>query len=206
MTEKFLNKAYQIDTDDGARALYQDWAPTYDAEMAEDGYVTPDRCARVLAHLCPSKDAVVLDYGCGTGLSGDALRKVGFQAVDGTDPAEEMLRIATERRCYRSVFILPPNGIDAAALNKYNAVVSVGVFGPGHASAQCLIQIAMSLKPLAYFVFSLNDATRNSPAYQTALCKLKACPELALVHCELGDHLPAQDVGATVCAFRRNAI
>ena len=29
------------------------------------------------------KNTTVLDYGCGTGLSGQALLNVGFQAVDG---------------------------------------------------------------------------------------------------------------------------
>ena len=40
--------------------------------MTENGYVTPKRCTRPLAANLPARDEPILDFACGTGLSGSA--------------------------------------------------------------------------------------------------------------------------------------
>ncbi len=74
MAEKFLDKVYDAKGTDETRALYDDWAASYDAEIAENGYATPRRCAEALAGFATDPSLPVLDFGCGTGLSGLALR------------------------------------------------------------------------------------------------------------------------------------
>ncbi|MGR3468515.1 MAG: class I SAM-dependent DNA methyltransferase, partial [Shimia sp.] len=56
--------------------VYTRWAGTYDAEVGGGGYQTPARIAAALREHARS-DALVLDYGCGTGLSGAALAEAG---------------------------------------------------------------------------------------------------------------------------------
>merc|ERR1740121_2330851 len=61
-------------TADGARQLYDSWAADYDAALRSWSYPAPKRTAALLAEYLPSvRDGVVLDAGCGTGLSGEAL-------------------------------------------------------------------------------------------------------------------------------------
>ena len=81
-------------------AVYADWADNYDADVAARGYRTPDRLAVALAAHAPM-DATVLDFGCGTGIGGAALRRVGFDVIDGTDVTAEMLKKAATRGIYR---------------------------------------------------------------------------------------------------------
>ncbi|MDP6883623.1 MAG: methyltransferase domain-containing protein, partial [Rhodospirillales bacterium] len=50
----------------------------------------PSRCATALASTVAPDGARVLDVGCGSGLSGLALREVGFASIDGCDLSPAM--------------------------------------------------------------------------------------------------------------------
>lgn len=47
--------------------------------------------------------AQVVDFGCGTGLVGEAMKKAGFENVTGIDCSEGMLQIAEKKDVYRSL-------------------------------------------------------------------------------------------------------
>ena len=82
MPEKYLDKVYTIsNAPDAQCSLYNEWAETYDAELGEGGYATPARLAAALGAAEANRDAPVLDFGCGTGLSGAALAAAGFTHV-----------------------------------------------------------------------------------------------------------------------------
>ena len=51
----------------------------------------------------------ILDYGCGTGLSGYALQAVGFENIDGLDISQEMVRLAEKKLIYRSLKVFDPS-------------------------------------------------------------------------------------------------
>ncbi|MEK6204583.1 MAG: methyltransferase type 11, partial [Amylibacter sp.] len=72
-----LSRAYDLSSVDETQKFYSDWAATYDAEILENGYATPERCAKALAGFAPEQDFAVLDIGCGTGLSGKYLAAAG---------------------------------------------------------------------------------------------------------------------------------
>ncbi len=84
MAQKFLDSVYDKGNRD-VREIYADWSKTYDAEIAENGYATPMRAASALADSVQDKSRPVLDFGCGTGLSGLALKSKGFSIIDGID-------------------------------------------------------------------------------------------------------------------------
>ncbi len=100
-TKTFLDKTYKTSGDDAMQALYDDWADSYEAEVGENGYATPARLARALAQLSQDKSQPILDYGCGTGLSGQALAEEGFATIDGMDPSTGMLAQCRKRGCRR---------------------------------------------------------------------------------------------------------
>ena len=118
MAEKFLDRVYDKATPEEARALYDAWAETYEAEISENGYATPGRVAAAMAAHITDSSAPLLDFGCGTGLSGLALQLQGFTTIDGMDPAGDMLKIATPNRPIarspRSARPIPPPSRRAA--------------------------------------------------------------------------------------------
>ena len=95
-TKDFFPLAYQTDNQVQVNRLYDQWAASYDEELERNGYVTPQRCAVALKKFV-SIDQPVLDYGCGTGLSGRALMDAGYLNIKGTDINKKMLRIAKKK-------------------------------------------------------------------------------------------------------------
>ena len=47
----------------------------------------------------------ILDVGCGTGLVGSELHKIGYRDLDGLDASPEMLKIAAEKNIFKSTFV-----------------------------------------------------------------------------------------------------
>ncbi|MEM8538331.1 MAG: methyltransferase, partial [Pseudomonadota bacterium] len=117
-------------------AVYADWADTYDAEVQARGYRTPDRLAKALADVAGA-DTPILDFGCGTGIGGMALRKAGFQIIDGTDVTPEMLAKAADAGIYRNTWVSQPGQFDFAP-GTYAVITAIGVISLGAAPADTL--------------------------------------------------------------------
>lgn len=112
------------------RQLYDEWASDYDRTLAEWGYDAPVVAAGKLKGLLGqgAGTAAVLDAGCGTGLTGKALRAEGFRTIDGVDLSADSLALAGQRGIYRGLtavdFTQLPSALAAGA---YDAVFCVGV-------------------------------------------------------------------------------
>lgn len=195
MGDTHLKQVYDLETAEDLRAHYDAWAKEYDADLAANGYVTPARCAAALAASALPKDAAILDMGCGTGLSGDALAQAGFTVIDGADVSDGMLDEARARGIYRQLINAETTDI---APGQYAAIVAAGVIGPGAAEPRLFDHCLELLQPGGLFCFSFNDHAAALPAYgdkrDNALSTGKA-GKLFEAH---GPHIPKLDVGAFV--------
>jgi predicted TPR repeat methyltransferase len=71
MTDKtFDPKLWTDRSPEETRALYTDWAATYDADVTGRATPRPPGWPRRWRPMSPTATAPVLDFGCGTGLSG----------------------------------------------------------------------------------------------------------------------------------------
>ncbi|OED48997.1 hypothetical protein AB838_08520 [Rhodobacteraceae bacterium (ex Bugula neritina AB1)] len=127
-----LKKAYAMDYTDTASVQdhYDAWAEAYDQDTQGFGYVGPANAARVLSEHLELSAAAVLDIGCGTGLVGVALAQLGAGNVDGTDLSEKMITRCRETGAYRDLKSEDLLQGLAAQDGSYDAVISVGTFGP----------------------------------------------------------------------------
>ncbi|TFL18283.1 class I SAM-dependent DNA methyltransferase [Jannaschia formosa] len=184
------------------RALYADWAEGYDADLVEAGYATPDRVARALADHLPDRAAPVMDFGCGTGLSGEALARAGFTTIDGTDITTEMLAKARGKGVYRDLTVGTPG--EAGDLTAHAAVVATGVISLGAAPAATLPMLLDAMAPGALLVFSFNDSTLADRDYLLTLAEAQLAGS-TLIWAQHGPHLPGHEGarGATVHVLRR---
>ncbi|MEX5728916.1 putative TPR repeat methyltransferase [Rhodovulum iodosum] len=191
--KKFLNKVYDVETRDEVETLYDAWADSYDAELVENGYATPGRVARAMAKTGCKEP--VLDLGCGTGLSAEAMRAEGFQTIDGTDLSAGMLDAARAKGVYRKLWVTDP---DAPLPDGYATIAAVGVVSPGAGGPELLYAMAGALSRGGRLAFSFNDHALADPAYTGHLNELLDTGAFRLLHAEKGDHIPEIGLNSTV--------
>lgn len=108
-------------------AYYDDWADRYDTDLQDWAYRAPAVAASVLIANAPAAGSI-LDAGCGTGLSGRALRVAGFAGtLHGIDLSESSLTIARESGAYDKVSIANLQERLAFEDNSFDALGCVGV-------------------------------------------------------------------------------
>jgi predicted TPR repeat methyltransferase len=198
---KFLNKAYEARDADSTRALYDDWAKSYEAEVGEQGYATPGRCAAALKAHVTDLASQVLDFGCGTGLSGLALRLAGFECIDGVDLSQEMLEQARSKGVYRHL-----DRIEAGASlprSGYAAIAAIGVIGAGAAPISAFHILMRALPKGGKLVFSFNDHALEDRANIGGLAEWTDCGAARLLFKEHGDHLPGINLKSKVYVLEK---
>ncbi len=198
MGDTFLDKAYDLETPEDTQALYNDWAASYDAEVSTNGYATPGRVAKALADYLDDPAVPVLDFGCGTGLSGLALKLAGFDTIDGMDPNAEMLDLARGKDIYRSLTLIDIHDETPVAQGSYTAIAAIGVIGTGAAPAMTLDLLMNALDPGGILAFSLNDHAIADPQYPARLNQWLDCGAARLKYQKYGPHLPKQDIKSYV--------
>ena len=109
MTKQFLRTAYDLENQHQTHALYKDWADSYDAEVGENGYSSPQRAALALANCCDGQSQPLLDIGCGTGVSGQVFQAAGFDTLVGSDFSQDMLDKAATKNVYTALHLADLN-------------------------------------------------------------------------------------------------
>ncbi|WP_135505314.1 class I SAM-dependent DNA methyltransferase [Roseovarius aestuariivivens] len=203
MPDKFFDKVYDVNSPEDTRALYDAWATSYETEVAENAYATPGRVARALAGYLDDKAAPVLDYGCGTGLSGVALQEAGFTNVDGMDPSADMLAQARPKGVYRALHEMDLDDPKPIPAESYRAIVCAGVIGPGAAPAGTVDLVLRALPKGGYLALSLNDHAIAAREYETALNQWIDCGAAGLLMRKYGAHLPGQNIKAFVYVLEK---
>ena len=155
MTTTYLDKIYSADSAD-LRPFYAQWAQSYDQEVGENGYITPLRIAEALARHVKDLSIPILDYGCGTGVSGQAFQEVGFLTIDGVDISAEMLEVAAKKKIYRHLEVFAPETGPNVKLGAYQIIAAVGVIGAGAAPLAILDKMMALLAPKGLLVKKRN--------------------------------------------------
>ncbi len=195
---RYLDQAYKVNSPETARSFYDDWAGTYDAEITENGYATPGRIAGALAGFTSDKTVPVLDFACGTGISGLKLSQAGFSVIDGVDISAEMLEGARGKAIYRALHQSQPGVPLPFAKGNYGIVAAVGAIGHGAAPLSIIDELLALLDPGGIFAVSFNDKTLMDPAYHARMKAEVSAGRARLLLQEHGDHLPGIGMGATI--------
>ncbi len=106
---------------------YDEMAAAYDETLLREwGYRAPAIAADLLAGYVGSQ-STILDVGCGTGLTGRELQRVGFETIHGADISMRSLKNAASKGAYRSLvranLLEPLPFLDST----FDAAICVGV-------------------------------------------------------------------------------
>lgn len=203
MSDKFFKETYGLKTPDDTRAHYQKWAASYEDEVAAQGYATPGRVAAALWSQMPEPQTPVLDYGCGTGLSGVALRAAGFEVIDGMDPTPNMLEVAGAKGVYRNLIGFDMAEAQPIKPGSYKLLTAIGVIGTGAAPPQTLDLLMHALPKAGLLAFSYNDHTLADHTYTSRLNDWLDMGAARLLFREHGPHLPGIDLKSDVYVIEK---
>ncbi len=103
-----------------------------------------------------SKDVVILDVACGTGMFGRLLHNQGYFNMVGSDATPNFIRVAKQTGIYSDVFEhWFGTGLDkfpAGHKGRYDVVTAAGCLSKGHIPKEGLDDIHAALKIGGYFV------------------------------------------------------
>ncbi len=103
-SDEILSRVSHLEDGDSSRDIYDDWSGNYDNHLIDEfGYVSPEIAAQALSDEIDAPQVAIMDYGCGTGLVGQALNQQGFTTIDGIDISQGMLDEARKKQVYRSL-------------------------------------------------------------------------------------------------------
>lgn len=205
MSHTFLEKISGVENAETQRDVYDQWADSYDKELTEGDYKTPARVAAALKSVLTEAELAtpVLDFGCGTGLSGLALADAGFQHIHGADVSAGMLRQAEAKAVYERLFPLPVGNPDPGLMSRYRLVTAVGAISPGAAPSSCLPAILMALPSRGRLAFSYNDLALEDPEYMQWFDRTVNSSEAEIEVDETGPHIAGLGSTARVMVIRR---
>lgn len=157
---------------DDVAEYYDDWAEDYDQTLARWRYEAPDQAAaRLRAAL--DADSVILDAGCGTGLTGKALAGAGFGTIDGMDVSRRSLAVAEKLGVYRSLEHVDMQKLPLPCRDdSYDGLVCVGVLTYVPDSSAILEEFCRIVKPGGVMILTQRSdllVERDFPATLEAL-------------------------------------
>ena len=200
--ENFFDIAYSIKNSEDARKMYDRWAEVYDSDLKNVDYQQPARCAEALSRHITAAGAKILDVGCGTGLSGMALKNAGFDSLDGCDISEGMLERAEKLGIYGRLFPCdlnqPPIDSETA---QYDAVTAVGVFSFGHILPDAVDELLRVIKAGGHIIIGLNDHYYEEGSLTAKLASLEKAGAITILSKEHGEHIPGNVLKGWVIAI-----
>lgn len=205
MSDYDLDHAYTIKGASDAKALYDNWAKTYDSSFGEaHGYVAPREIASIFASLSDD-NMPVLDIGAGTGLVAENLPGI---PIDGIDISEQMLAQAEAKGLYRNRILADLTKTLPMEDASYGGFVSCGTFTHGHVGPEVFPELMRVARPGALFVCGVIPTVYDGAGFGSRLALMVAHKMITPVAFrdipiyENADHAHAQDCGL-VMVFRK---
>ncbi|MER9953219.1 class I SAM-dependent methyltransferase, partial [Mesorhizobium sp. M0047] len=184
-----IKASHSLDGDVGLlTSFYREWASAYELDVGRDGYCGPMIVAELAgavqtAYLARQRTAIaILDAGCGTGLVGVELERLGFRLIDGVDLSEEMAEQARQTRVYRHVRgDVDLNGsLSDYSSASYDITVCCGVFTLGHVRPEGLRELARVTRPSGFVIASIRKSYAETTSFEDEVRRLQDAGILVL--------------------------
>ncbi|RUX92734.1 class I SAM-dependent methyltransferase [Mesorhizobium sp. M7A.F.Ca.CA.001.09.2.1] len=207
---KRIKDSHALDGDvDRLARFYREWASSYELDVGRDEYCGPAIVAELAgtvqtAYLANKRAAIaILDAGCGTGLVGVELERLGFRLIDGIDLSEEMAEQARKTRAYRHVrgdvdLNGPLSGYSTAS---YDITVCCGVFTLGHIRPDALRELARVTRPNGFIIASTRKSYAETTSFGDEVRRLQDTGVLVTAQC-LNDGKYIAEEGAHYWVFQ----
>lgn len=163
--EKLHNESLKTNTNNNE--IYNKWADSYDNYVKSKKYTGPKELVDKLFNIIisnkieKSKKINILDFGCGTGLIGEEIkRRMMIVSLDGIDISEHMIIKCSNKKCYNKIFNIDisKDSLKKEYLNKYDYIISSGVFLEGHVDFSIISILLNYLKHYGLFLITIRKS------------------------------------------------
>jgi SAM-dependent methyltransferase len=171
----------------------------YDKDNDDElGTVSQPNSVQIFERYVKDKTTYIIDVGCGTGLVGLQLNKLGYKNFDGVDISQKMIDIAIDRG-YGSLLLGNLNETLPVESNKYEAALCVGVFTHGHVGPNRLKELARIVKPGGVVCFTVNEDIYASFGFNDAIKSLELTGIWKVLELSKKDYMTKKNVKGLYC-------
>ncbi|MEM7113323.1 MAG: methyltransferase domain-containing protein [Chloroflexota bacterium] len=189
-----LKRVSTLQPGDKSDDIYDDWAATYDRDLVETyGYLSPQIVTEALLEYCPETAVSIIDYGCGTGLIGEALHQRGYRQIDGLDVSEGMLVVARQKNVYTKLMVGDLTQSLNISSNHYDVMLSIGIFGNGHVEPQHLPEMVRTVKVGGLILLYTNGQPYIDDDYATSFAEFEQAGLWKILKTEASNYMATLD-------------
>lgn len=204
---EYRHRTYDLKTPAEHRALYDEWAASYNDEVMGSStlYVGPKLTAEAVLAANGNINGPILDAGCGTGLCGVALAKIGAKVIDGIDYSPGMLKVANKTGAYRNLVEVDMSKPTTLPNATYDVVTCVGTFTTGHVGPDPAIgELVRVLKQGGVLAATVLDNIWEPQGYAAEVNRLKEAGLIEVLSTEIVDYRKAEEAMARMVVLRKN--
>ncbi|OHE94789.1 hypothetical protein CORC01_09896 [Colletotrichum orchidophilum] len=202
-----IQRALKVTSTAEAQSLYDDWAEDYNRDLlgADQDYVAPVIASEhVVKYIGPSAIAKskILDAGCGTGLVGANLAKLGATQIDGIDLSQGMLRVAERSGAYQSLSTTDLSRPLSQAPRSYDVVVCVGTMTEGHVGPDAFDEFVRIVRPGGFIISTVYEAVWEKNGYKEKVTALDESGKVKLLSDQMEDYRRGQGARAVMVVLQ----
>jgi len=184
--------------------VYKKWASIYDKDNDDLlGTVSQPNSVQIFHKYIVDKNQKIIDVGCGTGLVGLELQKLGYTNFDGIDISKDMIDIAIDRG-YQTLFLGNLNDSLPIESDSYDAALCVGVFTHGHVGPGRLKELSRIVKSDGLVCFTINEDVYESYGFDKAIQKLEVENVWKLLEFKKQEYMKKKNVMGFYCVAKVN--
>ena len=189
---------YKLKTTEDIMQHYDKWGDKYDQDMVEWNYTGPKETVNIFKKYATSKDIKIFDAGCGTGLVGIELKKIGYSNIDGADLSKKLLDLVP-KGFYNNLEQIDLNKPLNKKSNIYDAVLCVGTFTFGHVKPPALDEFVRIVKNKGLICFTVNEGIYEEYGFDKKIKELTDNKSWNVREFFKSDYIASKDVNAWLC-------
>ena len=183
--------------------LYKVWAVNYDHDVVDlIGYVGHSITTNLLVKYLHGTEAIILDAGCGTGLTGELLHEENFNNIVGVDFSQPMLDQASKKNIYQSLFQADLTKTLEFEDNAFDAIVCAGTFTCGHVGPEALFELIRVSKAGGYIAFTVREQEWDLLPYDKTIVELEEKHLWRCLERFTKEYNVAEEVNCQLCIYQ----
>ena len=176
---------------------YTKWAANnqFNKDMIIWNYTAPVNAANLLNKYIINKNINILDAGCGSGLVGEKLKKLGYTNIIGVDFSQDMLDLV-KKEIYQHLELIDLNKNLKYQDNYFDAITCVGTFTYGHVKANALEEFIRITKQNGLICFTINEGIYEEYEFDKKIKELSDKKNWNMKEFFKSDYIASKDVNA----------